>query len=50
MLKRKEAPYPLLPYSLVSALSANTHTHSSLSLYKQTEAELTPSTLHTLLY
>lgn len=53
--KKKKLPTPLLPYSLLSALSANTHTHtqhthSSLSLYKQTAAELTPSTLHSLLY
>lgn len=27
--KKKKLPTPLLPYSLLSALSANTHTHST---------------------
>lgn len=45
ILKKTLLPYPTPPI-LVSA--THSHTPTSLSLYKQTAAELTPSTLHVL--
>lgn len=50
MLKRKSSalpppPPPSKPAALSLSLSLN-YTHTSLSLYKQTAAEVTPSTLH----